>query len=368
MKYERRAYHDPKVKTFVKPGWGNRPSTELPIPEFPISSRENFRRLARRENPLWMTNTAVEDNMAMLFQVTGMPEANFASRERHDFTDAFGAVWTYVPEAGGPMLKPGTQFLDDITKWEEKVKFPNLGDYPIREKCEEWMKTRYDPNRLCHVNIGLGCTERLVAIMGGYQDAMIAMATEPEAVRDFLEAFVDYKSGLVDKLCEYLPIDFITYHDDWGTERDTFFGESMMESMVLEPTKRMFGHIKSKGIIVQHHCCGRIERFVPYMIETGSDFLQIQDRANDVASYKKRWGDKIGFEVNITPKQADLESVLQLVRDTVDTFAKGGGVFGSIASIPDPKLAKLTPEVLWAATEELYCYSREKYDEEQGRA
>ena len=41
---------------------------------------------------------------------------------------------------------------------------------------------------------------------------------------------------------------------------------------------------------------------------------------------------------------------------------------GSIASIPDPKLARLTSEVLWAATEELYCYSREKYDEEQGRA
>ena len=77
-----------------------------------------------------------------------------------------------------------------------------------------------------------------------------------EAVRDFLEAFVDYKSGLVDKLCEYLPIDFITYHDDWGTERDTFFGESMMESMVLEPTKRMFGHI--------HDLNGSLGELVPF--------------------------------------------------------------------------------------------------------
>ena len=368
MKYERRAYLDPAAKTFTKPGWAGRPGTVLPVPDFPISSVENFRRQAKHENPLWITNSAVECNMAMLFQVTGMPEANFGSRERHDFTDAFGAIWTYVPEAGGPMLKPGTQLLDDITQWEKRIKFPNLGDYPIKEKCEEWMQTRYDPNRICQVNIGLGCTERLVAILGGYQYAMLAMATEPEAVRDFLEAFVDYKSSLVDKLCEYLPIDFITYHDDWGTERDTFFGESMMESMVLEPTKRMFGHIHSKGIVVQQHSCGKIRRFIPYMIEAGVDFMQIQARANDVASYKEQWGDKIGMEVNIMPTKGDLDSVLQCVHDMVDTYAKGGGVFGSIATIPDPKSAKLTPEVLWAATEELYCYSREKYDAEQGRA
>ncbi|MBR4157287.1 MAG: hypothetical protein IKR07_00065 [Oscillospiraceae bacterium] len=359
MKYERRPYHDPSVKTLVKPGWGGRPGTELPIPEFPISSKENFRRLAEHKDPLWITNTGVEASLGMLFMVTGMPDANFASRERHDFVDAFGATWTYVPEAGGPMLKPGTQFMDDITEWERKVKFPNLNDYPIQEKCEWWLKAMYSPEKICHVNIGLGCTERLVALMGGYQDAMIAMATEPEAVRDFLEAFVDYKSSLVDKLCEYLPIDFITYHDDWGTERDTFFSESMMESMVFEPTKRLFGHIHDKGIVIQQHSCGRIGRFIPYMIEAGVDFIQIQERANDVPAYKEKWGDKIGFEVPIRPAATDRESVLRSVREAVDTYAKSGGVFCTITT-PDP-------EVLWDATEELYCYSREKYDEEQGR-
>ncbi len=358
MKYPRPPYLDPAVKTVSRPGGPGRPAMVLPVPDYPISMKENFRRVAKRENPLWVTNSALEMNMGMLFTVTGCPEANFGSKERHDYKDWFGAEWMYVPEAGGPMLKPGTQFMDDITQWEKKVKWPNFGDWPIQERCEAWLK-RGDPEKICHVNVGLGCTERLVALMGGYTDAMLAMAMEPEAVRDFFEAFVDFECTLIDELLKYLPIDFITYHDDWGTERDTFFGEAMMESMVFEPTRRLFAYMHSKDIIVQHHCCGRIERFIPYDIAAGTDFMQIQARANDIPAYKRRWGDRIGFEVAVRPEDQSRENVLREVRETVDTYAKGGGFFSSVAA--------QDPETAWDAVMELYYYSREKYDEEQGR-
>ena len=358
MKYERPPYMAPGVKTMVRPGRYGSPDTVLPVPDYPISMKENVRRAAKRENPLWVTNSALEMNMAMLFMVTGIPEAQFGSKERHEYDDWFGARWMFVPEAGGPMLKPGTQVMDDITQWEKKVKFPSFGDWPIREKSEAWRKT-CDPEKICHVNVGLGCTERLVSLMGGYTDAMLAMAMEPEAVRDFLEAFVDFDCSLIDELCKYLPIDLITYHDDWGTERETFFGESMMESMVFEPTKRFFDHCHSRGILVQHHCCGRIGRFIPYDIAAGTDFMQIQARANDIPAYKERWGDKIGFEIAVRPEKQDRESVIRAVRDTVDTYGKGGGLFSSVMA-RDPKVG-------WDAIMELYCYSREKYDAEQGR-
>ena len=169
----------------------------------------------------------------------------------------------------------------------------------------------------------------------------------------------DFTCRLVDRFCEYLPIDFITYHDDWGTERDTFFSEAMMEAMVFEPTKKIFDHIHSKGILLEHHCCGHIERFLPYHIAAGVDFLQIQERANDFAAYKREYGDRIGIEVPVRPEVQDHDSVIQAVRDMVDTFGKGGGVFSSV-SARDPVTA-------WDAVAELYCYSREKYDEEQGR-
>ena len=357
MKYERPAYLDPKVNSVRHNAFFGMGSFVVPIPDYPISIRENFRRAAKRENPLWVPNSMTDINSTMLSVVNGMPEADFSRRERYDWKDWFGIEWTFVPEAGGPMLKPNTQFMDDITKWEKTVKFPNVDDYDFEGNCARWLAT-CDPNKVTQVNIGLGCTERLVALMGGYTDAMLAMALEPEAVRDFLEAFVDFEMKVMDKLCQHLPLDMVTYHDDWGTERDTFFGEAMMEEIVYPPTKRLFDYIHSKGVLVQHHCCGNIKRFVPYQIQLGVDFLQIQARANDVPAFKRRWGDQIGFEIGVTPAGPGKDAAIQAVRDTVDTYGAGGGLFSSVFSGD--------PETLWAATMELFYYSREKYEVEQG--
>ena len=355
MKYPRPAYLDPSIKTVKHKAFFGMGESIAPVPDYPISIRENFRRAAKRDKPVWVPNSRTDFNSAMLNMVNGMPEADFTRKDRYDWKDWFGIQWTFIPEAGGPMLKPGTQFMADITQWEKTVKFPNLDDYDFAGKCAEWLKT-CDPEKVTQVNIGLGCTERLVSLMGGYTDALCAMALEPEAVSDFLNAFVEFDMKVVDKLCQYLPLDFVTYHDDWGTERDTFFSEQMMEDIVYQPTKRLFDHIHSRNVIIQHHCCGNIKRFVPYQIQLGVDFLQIQARANDVPAFKAKWGDQIGFEVGVTPSGRSKEAVIEAVHELVDTYAKGGGLFSSIFS-PDP-------EINWAGVMELYYYSREKYEEE----
>lgn len=355
MKYPRPAFGDPNVKVVHKPGMFGMPGYDMPVPDRPISIRENFWRAAKRCDPVWIPNSGTDINSNMLSFLNGMPEADFTRRERHDFTDWFGVQWMFVPEAGGPMLKPGTQFMDDITQWEKKVRFPRVEDYDFKGGCERWYKN-LDHEKVTQVNIGLGCTERLVALMGGYTDAMLAMAMEPEAVHDFLMAFAEWDTRVVDKLCQYLPVDFITYHDDWGTERDTFFSEKMMEDIVFEPTKLLFSHMQAKGIVVQHHCCGNIKRFLPYMCETGADFMQLQARANDMPALKAEWGDRIGFEVGIEPA-ADAAGTVANVRRFVDTYGKGGGVFTSVSS--------RDPQAAWEGSMELFYYSREKYDDER---
>ena len=359
MKYERRPYDpdSPNVDKFSN--IFNPVPLTIPRPEYPISIKENFERCYKRQNPLWVPNSMTDMTNVMVAVLTGAGEADWTRHERHDFRDFFDVEWTYVPEAGGPMLKPGTQYLDDITNWEKGVKFPNLADYDIEGLCGKWMKEKYNPNKVVHVNIGLGCTERLVSLLGGYTEAMCSLMLEPDAVRDFLAAFAEFECKFVDKLCEYVPIDFITYHDDWGTERDTFFSPKVMEEIVFEPTKKIFGHIKSKGICIEHHCCGNIKRFAPYMCETGADFMQLQARANDIPALKEQYGDRLGFNTVIIPEKVDKEHIVDAIRKNVDTYAKNGGWYTSI-TVRDPAL-------MWDAVEELYCYGREFYDAEQGR-
>jgi uroporphyrinogen-III decarboxylase len=198
--------------------------------------------------------------------------------------------------------------------------------------------------------------------MGGYTEAMVALSVEPEAVRDFLNRFASFTIEYFDLIASLYPVNMITYHDDWGTERDTFFSEKMMEEIVFEPTRRIVDHIKSKGVIFEFHSCGNITRFIPYMIALNMDFLQIQRRAVDIPAMKKKYGDRIGFNVWLEGAEFGLsytkDELTEKIRKTVDLYGKGGGATINIME-PDP-------ERVWHMVSELYAYSREFYDKERG--
>ncbi len=345
---------------------------EISVPLFdtPISPAENFRRAARRNNPLWVPNT-LSDMQSLMTQeispklVRGMqigPDFRKLATEDYIFLDWFNTSWTWVSSAGGAMLTPGTQLLDDITKWESVVKFPELSEWDFEAQAEDFMKNRYNPRKALHINIGQGCTERLISILGGYTEGMLALAMEPEAVTDFLSRFADHIIELFDRLLTLYPIDMVTYHDDWGTERDTFFSAQMMEDIVFAPTKRIVDHIRSRGVIFELHSCGNIERFLPYMVELNIDYLQIQRRAVNIPKMKELYGDKIGFNTGVEGlfpgDYVPLDKLLAMIRKTVDLYGKGGGFYTI--------LFDRAPERIWAAISELYAYSREFYDLERG--
>ncbi len=139
MKYDRPKYLDPGVKTedytaSVFAGGGKKIA---PVPDRPISVRDNFRRAYKRQSPMWMPNSTTDFIDEMLANLTGAGEADWSRRDRYDWKDWFDVQWTFIPEAGGPMLKPGTQFMDDVTRWRERVRFPNLDDYDIERRCKK---------------------------------------------------------------------------------------------------------------------------------------------------------------------------------------------------------------------------------------
>ena len=357
MKYPRPAYGDPSVPTVSHTALFGMGTRTLPVLEKPISIRENFRRAWTRQDPLWVPNSMTDTYGSILPMLNGMPEADFGSRERQDWTDWFGVEWTYVPEAGGSMAKVGSHFLEDVLDWEKVVKFPRLSDYDFAGEGGKFMKG-WDGEQIIQCDVGLGCTERLVSLFGGYSEAMVAMAMEPEATRDLLEAFADWEITVVDELLKTVPLDLITYHDDWGTERDTFFSEKMMEEIVFPPTKRIFDHIRSRGGCLELHSCGHIERFIPYMLDLKVDLLQIQARCNDIAAYKRKWGDRVGFDVSVFPAPgATKEQLIADIRRAVDDYGAGGGFYSSVFAED--------PELVWTGASELFYYSREKYDAER---
>ncbi len=370
MKYERPVFQAPGVPTARKKLLFSSAEVDYPIFDYPVTPRENFKLAAARKTPYWMPNSITDDQLIMPQElVTGdvrgmQSSADFGrvATENYTFYDWFNTNWTWVCSAGGPMLTPGTCLCEDITQWEKDVVFPDLNEWDFQTHAEYFIKNVYDPKKLLHISVGQGATERFISIVGGYTEGMIALAVEPDAVRDFLNRFVDFTIEYFDLICSLYPVDMITYHDDWGTERDTFFGEKMMEEIVFEPTKRFFDYVKSKDVIIEFHCCGNNTRFMPYMIDLGVDFLQIQRRAMDIPELKKKFGDKIGFNIGIEGAEIGVsyskEDYIKMIRNTVDTYGKGGGAYMNIF---DPN-----PENVWNVVSELYAYSREFYDKERG--
>jgi hypothetical protein len=303
MTYPRPPYLQPGTKTEKAKIMFTNLEVEAPKFDTPIKPLENFQRAAKRNNPLWVPNSLTDMQLLMIQDIAigdqiG-PDFNRHALKDYLFTDWFGVSWTWVCSAGGAVTTPDTCLLADITDWESVLKFPVLSQWDFKTKADDFLKNKYDPDKVLHIDLGPGCVQRLISVLGGYAEGMLAFATEPEAVRAFFDRFADFMIEVVDLLYTYYPINMLTIHDDWGTERDTFFSPKMMEDLLFEPTKRIIRHIKSKGSIYMQHTCGNVSRFIPYMIDMGTDLLQIQRRAVNIPAMKELYGDQIGFNVGI---------------------------------------------------------------------
>ena len=363
-------YYDPNVKYETARWWGYSEGVEVPLFDTPITPKENFRRAIGKNDPYWMPSPLADTqtimaNDVMGHKVNGMQihaDLSGHSKEEYHFRDWFNTEWTWVPSAGGAMLRPGTQCLSDILNWEKEVVWPNLTEWGFDEKAAWYMREVYNPNKALLYDMGRGVTERLVSLMGGYTETMLALAVEPEAVRAFFERCADFCIDTFDTISALYPLDMVTLHDDWGAEKDTFFSERMMEDLVFEPTKRIVDHIKSRGVLFELHSCGNVTRFLPYIIDLGVDVAQLQRRAVDLPAMKAKYGNKMGYcsgglEGLEFGQAASVESFCAAVRQTVDVFAPGGGSYASVFSP--------SKETLIAGLTELYCYSREFYDAER---
>ncbi len=368
MEYKRPVYGDPTVKTTkaLSP-YGNMPF-EIPAFELPISKKENFYRAARREKPCWVpVGLSDMQELHMTHLADKGPEGRFLGpnftwkSDRFTYLDAFGNSWTWDGAAGGACMTPGTRICDDILKWEEQIKFPDLHEWNLEERAERYMKEEYDPERVMHLDIYHGPFQALADVLGGFGEALLAMIEEPEACRAFFDRFADWMIWLIDKLNSLYPADMFTVHDDWGTERDAFFSPKMMEEQLFEPTKRIIDHVHGLGKLYQFHCCGKIDRFMPYMRELRPDFMQLQRRVNDIPKYKELYGDYVGFNADLegfnpfAQYESD-EEFTAAIRRALDIYAPKGGYL--------PAIYGGEPEKLWKILTEVHYYSREMYEKE----
>ena len=280
-----------------------------------------------------------------------MPGDRYFGPEKEGL-DMWGVCWTQLgpnPALDGNIPTPGQHLLDDITKWEEVVKFPQI-DYLPLDKIFGEMTKHIDREKTVVKGLLLsGLFERMHHFME-MENALCAFYEEPEAVHSFFKAMADYKIKCINKLIEFINPDIIHMHDDWGMATNMMFSPEIWREFFKPHEARFAEHIHSKGKLYEHHSCGYIMPIIGDLIEIGVDSIEPLNVCNDIVAIKKEYGNKITLTGGLNNQYLDRgdvseEMVRAEVRRTLDLYAPGGNYIPYMIYSNQEKLNIINDEV-----------------------
>ena len=353
---------DPKELTVIEelPGFFGGPST--PVYSFPATPKEAFTALLRRE-PIWQitgmesrlfTPKLLPDNVARAFVLESEP---FDSQTLGGGKDMFGIEWEYIAQVGGSMVRPGKPFLEDANEWREKLVWPDIDSWDWEGAAKRNNDSYLASNRYNNCWIQNGWYERLISFMD-FEGAIMAMFDDDQqdAVKELFDRLSDLYIRIIDKYVAYFPkIDGFCLHDDWGSQKETFFSPALAGEMIVPYMRKVTDFIHSKGKFCEFHSCGQLLKQVPNMIEAGWDYWGGQ-AMNDTQKIYELYGDKI--IIGVIPDMFDPATTSEAeqraaARAYADKFCRPD----KPSFLNHYSAAILTP----AFREELYIRSRENY-------
>lgn len=312
----------------------------------PITPRENVLALYRRELPLWMPSYMGETNS---------PSADIfpdhVCRTPKEGKDIFGIEWVYVPAVQGGIVRPGDPTVTDINRWEDFVTLPDVDSWDWQGASDK-LKEKYDPTLITKTTILTGFFERLISFMD-FQYAAMALVDEEQ--KEGVHRLFNYLCGIYEKMIDnckkYFGVEVLCFHDDWGSQRESFFSYDTCREMIFPYIKRVVDYMHSKDIFFDFHSCGKVERLVPLMIEAGMDSWSGQEMNDKIALHEK-YGDKLILTIppRELPINAGDEECYNAAKEYVDKCGSDGGVMSLIRSTMPPKVG-----------EYVYALTREKY-------
>lgn len=317
----------------------------------PVTPKENMERTLGRKRPVWLGSDInlihprlVIDNVARGI----VNDAEPFDKKNAGGLDWFGVNWIYDSAVRGSMVRPGAAKVKDITRWEEDITFPDL-DALDWERSGEENAHLLDPERMTGTTIFTGFFERLVSFCD-FVDAAVALIDEEQkdSVHRLFDRLAAFYMELIGKLQQYYHIEHLTLHDDWGSQRTSFFSPEVCREMLLPHMKQVVDFCHENGIWFDFHSCGKIENLVPVMIEAGMDSWGGQE-INDKWMLYEKYGDRMVFTIDEKlPPTMTAEEVERWVEDCISRMKPDRNLL--FAANRHPALREI-----------LYCKSREFY-------
>ncbi|MCR3921214.1 MAG: veratrol--corrinoid protein metyltransferase [Firmicutes bacterium] len=284
-------------------------------------------------------------------------------------TDPWGVTYVANEETGFASIpKPNDFMLTDITKWHDIIKAPKMPERIDWEAMAEkdYEKAEIDRNKTA-VMAGGGFMpfQQLMAFMG-FTEGLCAMYEEPEAVKELLHFMADFYVPIIEKTLDHYKPDIYYMLDDTAAKMNPFVSLKMYRDILKPVYVKLAQPANDRGIPIQFHNCGRCEDFIDDMLDFGVVFTDPSQTTNDLLAVKEKYANKLVISGGwdwVMPKTwpiVDEEAVRQTVRDSIDSYAPGGGyAFGGgvLGRHNDP----VTKEVNRWIQEEVSVYGKNYY-------
>jgi uroporphyrinogen decarboxylase len=187
-------------------------------------------------------------------------------------------------------------------------------------------------------------------LLMGLENFCMAAVDQPDRVAALLGRIADYQIGIVRR---YLAMgaDIIRGLDDYGGQQALLLGPRLWRKLIKPELARIIRAAKAcsapgqrdGGALFWLHSCGHVMEIIPDLIEIGVDILDpVQVRANDQATAKRLYGDKICFMGGIDTQhlltEGTPEEIITEVRERITMLAPGGGyILAPDTLIPVPE-------------------------------
>ncbi len=225
--------------------------------------------------------------------IDGDPVFHYLRDNRVRGTDSFDRWGTLIsfPETQPfaiPIVTQENQVIQDIEKWRDYVKVPDL-----RANCTDWdealkNKAAIDKEQyLTLIPMGTGLFEQLHMLMT-FEDTLCNLLMYPDEIHELIEVITDYRLEYMKLIVDNLHPDAILPHDDFGSKKSLFMAPDTWREFFKEPYRKLYSYLHDNDVLVLHHADSFGEPIVEDLVDIGLDVWQGVLPTNDIVKLTKQ--------------------------------------------------------------------------------
>lgn len=251
--------------------------------------------------------------------------------------DRWGVTISWPADHPGqqPITTDDVKVLKDITHWRDYVTAPDV-DANCQEGWEECVSAARaatgDERLLCAFS-GTGLFEECHFLMG-FADTLTNLYEHPQEMHELIDYICEFKLKVLKLYCEKMHPDAVFFHDDWGAKTQLFMSPEMWREFFKEPYRRIYGYIRSQGVIAIHHADSYLSPIVEDMVEIGIQCWQGVLPENNIPELQQRLNGRMilmgGIGAAIDTPDSTEEAIREYVSKALNEYCPGGHFIPSI--------------------------------------